>query len=206
DQLATVLDRMLSKNPADRFATPGEVAAALQPFTGDANLVALPESSVADWPTRRDGSRPDVAADTDQSVQTFTGNHSNYAGYRRLAWGLTRRHKGAGGLATVGVALAIAIAVWLVQHGPRPHTDPVKTATMTVRQYRGESATLVGDISTKEDPIYTDDSVRVSIKLNAPGYCYLLAFNPDGKEQLCYPEDPELPAVFYPENQKPKAM
>jgi serine/threonine protein kinase len=206
DPLAAVLDRMLSKNPADRFSTPGEVAAALQPFTGDANLVALPESSVADGPTRRDRSRPDVATDTDQSVRTSTGDRSNDRGYRRPAWRLTRRHKLAVGLATVGVALAIALAVWLVQHDPQPSTDPVKTATMTVRQYRGESATLVGDISAKEDPIYTDDSVRVSIKLNAPGTCYLLAFNPDGKEQLCYPEDPELPAVFYPENRKAKAM
>jgi hypothetical protein len=34
-----------------------------------------------------------------------------------------------------------------------------------------------------------DDDVWVHAKLNAPAYCYLIAFNPDGKEQLCYPED-----------------
>ena len=29
--------------------------------------------------------------------------------------------------------------------------------------------------------------VRVQARLSVPGYCYLLALNPDGKTQLCYP-------------------
>ena len=33
-----------------------------------------------------------------------------------------------------------------------------------------------------------DDAVQVSVRLSAPAYCYLIAFNPNGKEQLCYPE------------------
>jgi hypothetical protein len=32
---------------------------------------------------------------------------------------------------------------------------------------------------------------RIQARLSAPGYCYLLALNPDGKTQLCYPEKPE---------------
>ena len=39
--LSAVLDRMLAKEPADRFSTPGEILAALQPFVGDADLPAL---------------------------------------------------------------------------------------------------------------------------------------------------------------------
>jgi serine/threonine protein kinase len=39
--LSAVLDRMLAKEPADRFSTPGEILAALHPFVGDANLPAL---------------------------------------------------------------------------------------------------------------------------------------------------------------------
>jgi serine/threonine protein kinase len=41
DDVAAVIDRMLSKTPADRFKTPQEVAAALEPFAGDADLGRL---------------------------------------------------------------------------------------------------------------------------------------------------------------------
>ena len=39
--LAAVLDRMLAKDPADRFASPAQVAEALRPFTAGSNLMDL---------------------------------------------------------------------------------------------------------------------------------------------------------------------
>ena len=41
DALAAVLDRMLAKDPADRFATPAEVAEALEPFATTSDLASL---------------------------------------------------------------------------------------------------------------------------------------------------------------------
>jgi serine/threonine protein kinase/tetratricopeptide (TPR) repeat protein len=41
DRLAAVVGRMLAKNPADRFATPVEVAAALEPWAQGSDLVSL---------------------------------------------------------------------------------------------------------------------------------------------------------------------
>ena len=41
DALAAVLDRMLAKDPADRFATPAEVAEALEPFSTGSDLASL---------------------------------------------------------------------------------------------------------------------------------------------------------------------
>ena len=41
EELAAILDRLLAKDPDDRFATPAEVAAALEPFCADANLAEL---------------------------------------------------------------------------------------------------------------------------------------------------------------------
>jgi serine/threonine protein kinase/tetratricopeptide (TPR) repeat protein len=41
DALAAVLDRMLAKDPADRFATPAEVAEALEPFAATSDLASL---------------------------------------------------------------------------------------------------------------------------------------------------------------------
>ena len=42
-------------------------------------------------------------------------------------------------------------------------------------------------------------------RLTAPGYCYLIALNPDGREQLCWPEDPAAPppptqVIDYPQD------
>jgi serine/threonine protein kinase len=40
-ELQTILDRMVAKSPADRFVTPGEVAAAIKPLTTGHDLAAL---------------------------------------------------------------------------------------------------------------------------------------------------------------------
>ena len=40
---------------------------------------------------------------------------------------------------------------------------------------------------------YRDDDVRVHARLSAPAYCYVIALNPDGKDQLFFPEDPATP-------------
>ncbi len=40
-ELAAVIERMLAKNPADRFATPAEVAEALKPWTAGCDLIGL---------------------------------------------------------------------------------------------------------------------------------------------------------------------
>jgi serine/threonine protein kinase len=206
DQLAAVLDRMLAKNPTSRFTTPGEVAAALQPFTSGANLLTLLEPRTKDGvlPTSNPGM--ELVADTDRSARTFTADQSNNRSFVRPTKRIARRFRVAISLAGLCIAAVIAHALWFTQHGPHPPGGPAKIESMTVNQYRGESATLLGDISTTSQEILTTDSVRVATKLKAPGYCYLLAFNPDGAEQLCYPEDPELPAVLYTENKNAKSM
>src|SRR5690606_16388233 len=39
--LASIVDRMLAKDPADRFATPAEIAAALEPWAKGSDLAGL---------------------------------------------------------------------------------------------------------------------------------------------------------------------
>jgi hypothetical protein len=67
-------------------------------------------------------------------------------------------------------------------------------------------------LRTSTAAVHVEDDVQVTAGLTAPAYCYLIAFNPDGSEQLCHPEDadghgtPTVPPdaraqVRYPEDQ-----
>src|SRR5581483_7020063 len=51
DALADLLTRMLAKDPADRPASPGEVAAALAPFAGGADVAGLLDRAAGTAPT-----------------------------------------------------------------------------------------------------------------------------------------------------------
>lgn len=61
--------------------------------------------------------------------------------------------------------------------------------SMTINQYRGEQAAYIGEIGVTSNRCRFDDDVRVAVKLSAEAYCYLIAFNSDGEDQLCYPKD-----------------
>jgi hypothetical protein len=74
---------------------------------------------------------------------------------------------------------------------------------MQTRRYRGETETYLGDIGSTVYEAREGDSVRVRAELRAPAYCYLIAFNPDGQEQLCFPSDrneapPAVTRVSFP--------
>ena len=49
-ELSAILDRMLAKNPADRFSTPAEVAKILEPFCAGANLLNLITHALSESP------------------------------------------------------------------------------------------------------------------------------------------------------------
>ena len=71
--------------------------------------------------------------------------------------------------------------------GPAPSPPvPVAIKSMVVHHYRGRHAKDLGDLRNSDKALVRDD-VRVVAQLNRPAYCYLIAFNPDGTEQLCHP-------------------
>jgi hypothetical protein len=75
--------------------------------------------------------------------------------------------------------------------------------SLGVRHFRGDPPTPLGEIGDTSFGTRYDDDVRVEARLNEPAYCYLVAFNPDGKEQLCSPHGDSPPArgasLSYPE-------
>ena len=105
-------------------------------------------------------------------------------------------------LLLAAVALSLGIASFL-----RP-SAPLRVVSLKVDHWENSpggdtSRGLLGEGSFET---VVEDAVRVSVKLSDAAYCYLIAYNPDGKEQLCYPEDaamapPKTRDVKFPEDQ-----
>ncbi|HSQ58805.1 MAG TPA: protein kinase, partial [Gemmata sp.] len=172
--LAGLVERMLAKEPAHRPATMAEVVEQLQPYVVGANLPALLASS---------GVGTFDPAETQplnaQVVGVYPPTASSRA--RKNAWLC---------YAVLGLT-ALAAGVFLVVYFPRKETTPAPPArilAVEARQFRGVNSMPIGVIGVDHRTIELNDSVRFTVKLSAPAYCYLIAFNPDGKDQLCYPE------------------
>jgi hypothetical protein len=173
---------MLAKDPADRFQSPAEVAEALRPFTPGADLGRLLAAGgaaaggpCAAAPTPTPGLW-DTASEPGGRGRRFPAAPSRYALPVALAAGL-----------------GLLLAAWFLWPGTRdpsgPAVRPLEITGMHVTQFRGKGATLLGDLWTAPGAVRLNDDVRVAAELSAPAYCYLIAFNPDGSEQLCYPDD-----------------
>jgi hypothetical protein len=102
--LAALLERMLAKDPADRPATPGEVADALGPFAGGSDAAGLLTRAGASAPTPRPAP-PDIATTVDGRRRRLRSAALRYA----LA-------AGAGAL----VALLAAAPFLIKGRGPAP--------------------------------------------------------------------------------------
>jgi serine/threonine protein kinase len=165
--LAALVESMLAKNPADRPASMAEVAEALTPFAAGADLPSL---------LARFG---EALTDTAETTTTDLPGLGDYRPPRRRK---SRRLYAALALA----ALVGVVVLVLVRRDP----EPVRVLALEVRQVRGqgEETVPIGLLGTDRRTIEQGDGVRFSVKFSAPAYCYLVAFNPDGTEQLCYPE------------------
>jgi serine/threonine protein kinase len=79
-----------------------------------------------------------------------------------------------------------------VASAPNSETAPLaQIRTLEIRHYRGaDRPTDLGIIGSSSQQAQLDDLVRAVIRLDRPAHCYLIAFNADGKIQLCAPAEP----------------
>jgi hypothetical protein len=182
--LAAVLAKMLAKDPADRFASPAEVAEALRPFAAGADLTRLLGTRAA-----APGPVPPAATPRPGAPQCETSADGRRVAARAAAPARRRRRAAAVALAAVALPLVGAcLGWWYDRRGPAGAvTPPVKITGMQVAHYKGRGKERVRDLQTMPGPVPLDDDVRVSARLCKPAYCYLIAFNPDGAVQLCHP-------------------
>jgi serine/threonine protein kinase len=173
--LVGLLERLTAKEPADRYATPGEVAQALTPFVAGSNLVGLQGAGKTAAETETFATTPKPTLPATEVVH----------GRWRWPW-----------LAASVVLFAIAsAAVALFALG---RSDPPRVVHFEVKHFRQEPdrvLTLPSIGAAGFAGARFDDRVRIVAELSEPSYCYLIAFNADGREQLCWPgKDSEKPA------------
>jgi serine/threonine protein kinase len=83
--------------------------------------------------------------------------------------------------------------------GDKTLSLPAKVTAFRIERYRdtADQSQLMGEIGGNLQHADVDDAVRVSVDFDQPVHAFLVALNPDGTSQLCWPADPETvpPAV-----------
>jgi serine/threonine protein kinase len=161
--LATILQRLLAKTPADRPTTPAETAQLLEPFVTKADLRAL-----ARGPT------------------SASSRRLRSSGSPRPMW-----------ITILGLALLATIALtvgvfWFSESNSSGALASI--ASLDVYHFRAvpRGDYYIGSLGRDSCEVSAaEDSVRVLAKLDQSTTCYLLAFRPDGAEQLCWPASAE---------------
>lgn len=205
--LAAVVERLLAKKPEDRYQTPAELRAALTPFAGEMAAATASWPSIPPPPERKAGSKPRRGWLPSAAALFWPGTGRTSAG---TAW---RRWAAVAGAVAGGLLLAVLLwdgqrshdshggATALPDVGLKPPLPPRITA-FRVRHFRGDPAQELGDLDG-DQPVRADDDLRIQAAFGRPLYCYLVAYHPNGHDELCFPKDraalpPAVSELTYP--------
>jgi serine/threonine protein kinase len=92
-------------------------------------------------------------------------------------------------LAMVGILVA-GLVLWRFWYSPEQLAAPLQVQKLRVSVMEESSKQYVTyDLGMDKFVARFGDLVQVKTEFSEPVYCFLLAFNTDGKEQLCWPPD-----------------
>jgi formylglycine-generating enzyme required for sulfatase activity/serine/threonine protein kinase len=164
-ELAAVLDRLLAKDPAGRFATPAEVAAAIAPLAGGSNLRAL-LARARNVPPRpaKPAAAPAAPAETLSDVasqaHSVTGHRLNLAGW------VPPRFRTPGGLAVAAGGAAalvlLTVVILLRKDGKQTRIEAPDGSKVTISAQGDVDVTLPGKEGTEAQRHKgTEESVKL---------------------------------------------
>ncbi len=162
--LERIVLKAMSAEPKDRFASADDMASALDDFLHRPRRLAILAG-------------PALLAVAAVIVWSWWPRPAPEAEKNALSNSATRPNaigeRAAPGAAGPSSTATLRIESLHVSLHPRAEDDPSGTIGIEV---------FAGRLS---------QDARIQARLSGPGYCYLLALNPDGRPQLCYPEKPE---------------
>jgi serine/threonine-protein kinase len=111
---------------------------------------------------------------------------------RALRFYLWRRPLLAAGLGAAGLVLAVAFTVLL---GRALSPPPLVVRKLEVHHIAraGRFDEPRGVLGVRSFAAGRGDGVTVRGELSVPAYCYLIAYRPDGTDEVCFPEDAHTP-------------
>ncbi len=176
--VAKLVARLLARDPADRPASAAEVAWLLAGFQDEGPLSQ--GTATETW-----------------SMETL-GRRS--APVRRR---LTRLGIAAAVLVGLGILASLTPSLWRREHPDTPLKSgqvpvvevPLRVQALDVRHFArvamadGKFDQPLGLLGKQSFAARQGDSAEVEARLSRPAYGYLIAFRPDGGEEVCYPDD-----------------
>jgi tRNA A-37 threonylcarbamoyl transferase component Bud32 len=200
DALAAMVKRLLAKVPADRFPDARAVARALAPLSAGADLHALRQAAAGEdgLPS---GDRPGGAALASpfttpvEVAESTVSTGPNVRQYGRRVGHLPLA------VAALAIGAAVVAGLWWSLPGPQTNSRrgqakdglvaPLTIPTLRVQHFadHGDTVQPCGTIGLQSFSTRFGDHVGVSVELSEPAFYYLLALNPNGEIQLCWPGD-----------------
>jgi len=112
-------------------------------------------------------------------------------------------------LGVVAILLVLVVSAWAFWRGPEPEvlkSEPKQALQADLRITRFEITHFPmrdeksykkggGFLGRKSFTTRLEDDVTVQAELSQPAYSYLIAFRPDGRDELCDPDDENTPPV-----------
>ncbi|OQZ05784.1 MAG: hypothetical protein B6D36_08375 [Planctomycetes bacterium UTPLA1] len=87
--------------------------------------------------------------------------------------------------------LAIACGILFVSKFSRTAAPsvPLGIQSLVVEAY-SKNGEALGPVGPSVEQLHFGDAVKLSARLSKPAFCYVIAFNPDGRDQLLWPTGP----------------
>jgi serine/threonine protein kinase len=192
-ELLRLLDRLLAKDPASRPSEPRATAEALAPLAVGHDLPKLfgnpPASGRDAAPTPSSEPIPTLVSSSSRTARRRPRPSILVPGavlclgliLGLFAWGRGSQRPGERPISVPSPSSPHPAAP-----SPTPELAPaLRIMSLEVEDYRGDQPQLQGTIGDFTHAARFEDNVRISARLSAPAYCYLIALNPNGLMQLC---------------------